>query len=746
MAMRAAFGAMLAGFLAASVFVDGGTVRAQGPLGWPSSVRTWGKFYCDTEGREGRFVRVAAGLDVTAALRADGQLFVNGENTLRQCVVPVPPPGVHYVDVAVTGFAMGLRSDGTIHLWGGGSPWVGVFLPPPAPALTVGMRYTSIAAGGSHALALRSDGSAVVWGDPARNTHGQLNMPAHVSQGPVQKISAMGRYSLALMADGTIHAWGDNTYGQCSVPSLPPGQVYVDVYAGLRHALAVRSDGQAVAWGEATSGKCNVPPLPPGTVYELVAAGDEHSYALRSDQVLVAWGNNLSGQGDVPSVPAGDRCIQLASGMHHGVCLLASGMVLSWGFNSWLQAYIPVLPKQPRPARHVMAAAGRYHNLALLSTHEIIGWGSALHDVSSVPAWLQGRRWIAMGSGDKHNVALAADGTLHAWGDNSAGQCNVPALPPGVHYTTKFSVGPGHTVARRSDGEMVAFGSNAWGCSTLPPLPPGVQYVDVHCNSSRTLLLRSDGAIVNIGNLNQSQLVAPSPPPGLAYVEVAGAWNFSAALRSDGVVVHWGSPPWTLLPTLPFGVCYVQITAGEGHLSARRSDGEVDVMGVLQQNQDLKVPLVPGTSYVEVSAGSVTTTARVGPTCTYVSFGSGCSGSRPTSRLVPRDTPHLGKTLQVTLFDLPQDLAVLAFGWQRLPAPVDLGFLGMPGCNLHVSLDALVPLVGQNGQAKWLLPIPSHPLWVGTRFYNQALVLDQAAGNAFGAVLGDAAEAVIGHW
>jgi hypothetical protein len=139
-------------------------------------------------------------------------------------------------------------------------------------------------------------------------------------------------------------------------------------------------------------------------------------------------------------------------------------------------------------------------------------------------------------------------------------------------------------------------------------------------------------------------------------------------------------------------------------------------------------------------------TARVGPTCTYTSFASGCAGSRPVTRLIPRDTPRLGRTLEVTLLDLPQDLAILVFGWQRLPGPVDLGFTGMPGCNLHISFDASVPLVGQNHQASWSLPIPRQTFWVGTRFYNQALVIDPAAGNGLGAVMSDAAEAVIGHW
>lgn len=69
----------------------------------------------------------------------------------------------------------------------------------------------------------------------------------------------------------------------------------------------------------------------------------------------------------------------------------------------------------------------------------------------------------------------------------------------------------------------------------------------------------------------------------------------------------------------------------------------------------------------------------------------------------------------------------------------------MPGCQLAISLDATLPLVGQGHQATWQLSIPDRAELLGLRFYNQALVLDPAAGNALGAVLSDAAEGVIGY-
>ncbi len=164
-------------------------------------------------------------------------------------------------------------------------------------------------------------------------------------------------------------------------------------------------------------------------------------------------------------------------------------------------------------------------------------------------------------------------------------------------------------------------------------------------------------------------------------------------------------------------------------------------------NQDLIPPLDPNTSYVEIEGSlGYMSVARVGPTCTYVSFAQGCAGSMPPSRLVPRDTPRIGKIHEVTLFDLPHSLAVLVFGFQRLATPVPLAFAGMPGCDLHTTIDVTFPLAGANNQAKWFLAIPDDPTLVGFHFYNQALVFDANAGNPLGAVMSNAAEGVIGHW
>ena len=53
-------------------------------------------------------------------------------------------------------------------------------------------------------------------------------------------------------------------------------------------------------------------------------------------------------------------------------------------------------------------------------------------------------------------------------------------------------------------------------------------------------------------------------------------------------------------------------------------------------------------------------------------------------------------------------------------------------------------MLGSGGNAAWELPIPNQIGLVGLHFYNQALVFDPGT-NALGAVISDAAEAVVGR-
>jgi alpha-tubulin suppressor-like RCC1 family protein len=63
----------------------------------------------------------------------------------------------------------------------------------------------AISTGFYHALAIKSDGSLIGWGD---NLRGEISIPAGLSR--VKAVAAGDAFSLALKPDGTVIGWGDD--------------------------------------------------------------------------------------------------------------------------------------------------------------------------------------------------------------------------------------------------------------------------------------------------------------------------------------------------------------------------------------------------------------------------------------------------------------------------------------------------------------------------------------------------------
>ena len=706
-----------------------------------SEIRGWGMTYTSTEAREGSFVHVDAGFYTTGVVREDGRPVFYGENTMWGNCEAVPlAAGLRYQKLAMGHFfTLGLVSDGSIV--GLGSLNLGG-APVPIPPLPPGTRYVDIEASSDCALLLRSDGTVLGIGN---NQYGQLAIPATPPGRTPVELAAGGQHSAILYSDGTIQAFGSNAVFQCNVPQLPPGMTYTSVDTYGNTTIALRSDGTLLAWGDNTYGQCNVPM---GT-YLRAAAGGYHTVAWRSDGTFVAFGDGSRGQLNVPMVSRGVECKEIACGNLHTVALMTDGSVRSWGVDALQQSTVPSLPLDPANGGRlglVSIAAGGPYNACVLSDGTLRLWGHEY--LASIPLPFANKNFARVELGWGTAVALSKDGNLFAWGDNTDGRATVPALPPGVRYVD-FDECADHTVAIRSDGNAVRFGTVL---GTMPALPAGQRYLDADAEFVGTLFLRSDGAVFCVGCYSASVSNVPPAPSGLRYVQVANCYTFAGALRSDGTLALWGNVPagpslvWHTLPPLPSGVVYVEVSGGDDCIIARRSDGEVVAGGWTRTFREHVVPpLEPGTSYVEVDGGDMSVAARVGPTSTYISFYPGCSGSRPASRLVPADTPRIGNTLEVRLFDLPTDFAFVALGFTRT-VPVPLAFAGMPGCEAHVTLDQVTFAAGQSGVATLSVPIPDRRALIGARFYQQAFVLDPTAANAAGAVVSAAAEAVVGDW
>jgi hypothetical protein len=239
---------------------------------------------------------------------------------------------------AGTNFSVVLRSDNTVWTFGqntygqlGRTANTGVNATPTQVSGLSGV--TAVAAGAEHTIVLKSDASVWAFG---RNNQGQLgNNLTPDSDTPVQvknadltnltgvvAITAGGSHNLALKSDGTVVAWGYNLYGQAGTGDtttplrtasavLNLSGVY-SIAAGTNHSLAAGRDGSLFAWGINSSYQLgdgfNVSQSRPKWILGpsgVVSSdgGNLHSLARAFDSVLWGWGTNTSYQvGDGTSV------------------------------------------------------------------------------------------------------------------------------------------------------------------------------------------------------------------------------------------------------------------------------------------------------------------------------------------------------------------------------------------------------------------------------------------------------------
>ncbi|MBI0090730.1 InlB B-repeat-containing protein, partial [Bifidobacterium sp. W8113] len=327
------------------------------------------------------------------------------------------------------------------------------------PDLPKDFTYVQVSAGGSHSLAIGSDGYVYAWGN---NDHGQLgNNTKSNSSTPVRvhgpnnsseglkaiQVAAGSWNSMALGADGTVYTWGSISKGyseDCSSPQTVPTTVEDPSDAsGVFHAvqistswsfdMALGQDGYVYTWGYNTNGQLgnntsdttttNIFHPTPSRVFASsqstaaagpwlkavqVSAGGWHALAIDEDRNTWAWGRNNNGQlGDGTTI---DQTAPVKVGKPAGT---------------------------PTDFTYLQVSAGTFHSLALGSDGNAYAWGS--NNYGQLGDWTTDQRrtpvkvskpagapadftYLQFSPGFYHSVALGSDGYAYAWGFNRYGQ------------------------------------------------------------------------------------------------------------------------------------------------------------------------------------------------------------------------------------------------------------------------------------------------------------------------------------
>lgn len=150
-----------------------------------------------------------------------------------------------------------------------------------------------------------------------------------------------------------------------------------------------------------------------------------------------------------------------------------------------------------------------------------------------------------------------------------------------------------------------------------------------------------------------------------------------------------------------------------------------------------------GMTFADVVPGS-------GTPGSYTTFGAGCASSAGIAANTADSAPTIGATTTITLAPTPAvTVAILVIGSSNTfstsfgPLPLDLNFLGAPGCNGRVSDDVAQFFAIGAGSVAYPVGIPNDPFFVGLSVYTQGVVFENI--NSLGFVLSDAATMLIGN-
>lgn len=337
----------------------------------------------------------------TVALRSDGSLWAWGENCKAQV-------GQGNTDCVKYG--------GAVTRVGTDSDW------------------TDIAAGHSHTLALKGDGSLWAWGADNHGQTGQgctascttTNVPSRLgSDNDWVAIAAGTHSSFALKASGELYAWGENSQGRLGLGDTSTSRVgaprrvmdgVVQVSTSGTHTLVLRSDGSISGFGsnaqlqltKAVQRQVTTPMRVAGPAgWSFVSAGDGLSFAIKGDE-LFGFGRGKGGAlglGECPgegtecavgtptSLGAGWRSASASSASGLGVKIDGSGW--GWGDNTEGQLGTGDTAPHYKPVR--------------LPTG---GW----YSITTQTEWER----------QKATFGLKADGTLWAWGWGNFGELGSP--------------------------------------------------------------------------------------------------------------------------------------------------------------------------------------------------------------------------------------------------------------------------------------------------------------------------------
>ena len=369
-----------------------------------------------------------------------------------------------------------------------------------------------------------------------------LTPPQLYAQAGIAAVALGNRHAVALRTNGDVLTWGENVYCQLGRGSRgnsgrTPELVMRNgkaIAAAADHTLVLTDDGKVYGWGMNPEGalgtgntndQCEGPVLIESLASQQVtriATGSGFSVAVTSEGELYCAGDN--GMGQCPVVKSGRA-------------------------ESFTRIALPELAGKAADVR-----AGLFHSLILTKDNRLyalgrgrdgqLGNGKTVNGLAVVADMTD---VVSFAAGTWHSVAVRADGSAWAWGNDAKsqlcdGQTVNRAMPvriavPGAARVTQAAAGGHGTLLRTSDGQIFACGDNQFGPlgiasasapqPTLVNLPPVTSAVIAVSGANGAV--SADGCELRLTGQNDHGIVAAADSPAIKTFTVRANLSLCAA-------------------------------------------------------------------------------------------------------------------------------------------------------------------------------------------------------------------------
>jgi len=413
-----------------------------------------------------------------------------------------------------------------------------------------------------------------------------------ISQQGVEAIFSTKKAFLALKSDGSVVIWGDAGYGGDLGDRATLLHENVQLVRANHHAFAVLlKDGAVIAWGNySKGGQLGTAVGKLGGGVANIFATDSAFAALKEDGSVVAWGD---WGGDLPSwldvrlrANAEDPVTEIFSTKGAFAALKSSGSVWAWGRIDF--------GGDPREVQSQLSggvltvSATRDAFAALKKDGSVVAWGA-------VPSGELGaasdhlREGVAcIKANDYAFAAIKMDGSVVTWGNRDwGGNCSGVArqLNGEMPVCDIFSTDSAFA-ALRMDGSVVAWGEDAASNTSGVQSALSSDIETIASTQSAFCAKRVYGGLVAWGDRQCGGCMPQELQMTSGVRQISSSRYAFAVVKSDGSVVTWGHPEWGgHIPTEKKRrlLCVEEIIAADRAFAARQVDGSIVTWGDLGQ-------------------------------------------------------------------------------------------------------------------------------------------------------------------